>query len=408
MLQPGGPITSGITRTAALLRKHTAISGPLWTASLLLDRLRIPALGWWPNRRVAEALLARQARAILSAWGMPAPNIEITLRHLLYADLHGIDSHGVAMLRKYASDLAAGRLTMTAETRIVSESDSAALIDGGGGLGHVPADQAMKLAIAKCRATGVAVVTVGNSGHFGAAGSYTSMAAAEGLIGIATTNAPPAVIPSGGVDAKLGTNPIAFAAPAAHNRPFHLDMATSAAPVGRLMTAWRSGRSIPAGWAVDRKGNTLTDPRRAALLRRLTPLGSFRHLANHKGYGLGAMVEILSSILPRIGPTASTGSSQTHIGHFFLALDPARFRPPGSFEADLDAFIDSLRQTTPADPSRPVLAAGDPEYAALEDRRARGIPLTRSVIEDLRLVCHDSGVGFLLDQPARARHEAAA
>lgn len=82
---------------------------------------------------------------------------------------------------------------------------------------------------------------------------------------------------------------------------------------------------------MDRKGNTLTDPRRAALLRLLTPLGSFRHLANHKGYGLGVMVEILSSILPRIGPDTSAGAPRPHIGHFFLALDPARFRPPGSF-----------------------------------------------------------------------------
>ena len=379
---------------------NAAVSGPLWAASLVLDRLRIPAMGWWPDRRVSESLLTTQTRAILAAWGMTDQAIETTLPHLLYADLHGIDSHGVAMLRKYSSDIAAGRLTMTPEIRVVSTSESTALIDGGGGLGHAPAAMAMDLAIAKCRATGVAAVTVGNSGHFGAAGAYTSMAAAQGLIGIASTNAPPAVIPSGGIEAKLGTNPIAFAAPAARNKPFHLDMATSAAPVGRLMTAWRKGSSIPAGWAVDEKGRTLTNPRRAALLRRLTPLGSFRELASHKGYGLAAMVEILSSLLPRIQPTKSSDNAKPHIGHFFLAMDPARFRPPGDFQQDLDQFIDGLHGTKPADPARPVLVAGDPESAAFDDRRVNGIPLSRSVVEDLRWVCQASGARFLLDTPA--------
>jgi LDH2 family malate/lactate/ureidoglycolate dehydrogenase len=392
-------LNSPLTRAISLLRQNAGVSGPLWTASLVLDRLRIPALGWWPDRRVPEPLLTSQTRAILAAWGMPAEAIEATLPHLLYADLHGIDSHGVAMLRKYSDNLAARRLVIDPVIRIVSESESTALIDGGGGLGHMPAAMAMELAIAKCRATGAAAVTVGNSGHFGAAGSYTSMAGAAGLIGIAATNAPPAVVPSGGVEAKLGTNPIAFAAPAARNKPFHLDMATSAAPIGRLMTAWRKGRSIPAGWAVDEKGREVTNPRRAALLRLLTPLGSYRDLANHKGYGLGAMVEILSSLLPRIQPGEPRQPAHPHIGHFFLAIDPDRFRPRGDFQHDVDHLIDNLRATRPADPARPVLVAGDPEYAAFEDRRARGIPLARPVVEDLRWVCHSCGADFLLDSP---------
>jgi LDH2 family malate/lactate/ureidoglycolate dehydrogenase len=277
------PLKSRFTQATGLLKQTSAISGPLWTLSLVLDRLRIPALGWWPDRRISATLLESQTRAILDAWGMPAQSIHATLPHLLYADLHGIDSHGVAMLRKYAENLAAGRLVINPVIRIVSESESTALIDGGGGLGHVPAAMAMELAIAKCRATGAAVVTVGNSGHFGAAGTYTAMAAAEGLIGFATTNAPPGVIPSGGVEAKLGTNPIAFAAPAGHNRPFHLDMATSAAPIGRLMTAWRKGRSIPSGWAVDEKGRTLTDPRRATLLRPPHPARQLSRVGQPQG-----------------------------------------------------------------------------------------------------------------------------
>jgi LDH2 family malate/lactate/ureidoglycolate dehydrogenase len=382
----------------ALLRRTNEISGPLWTASLVLDRLRVPALRFWSSRRVAVDTLSRQICLIFEAWGMAADDIATTTDLLMYADIHGIDSHGCAMLKKYSVELAAGRLTMTPEVRIVSESESTGLLDGGGGLGHVPADKAMKMAIAKCRQAGIAAVAVRNSGHFGAAGAYAAMAAEAGLIGFAATNTPPAIVPTFGVQAMLGTNPIAFAAPATRNRPFLLDMATSAAPVGRLMTAWRQGRSIPEGWAMDERGRPVTSPRRAFALRRLAPLGSFKDLASHKGYGLAAMVEVLSFLLPGSRPNEPREAPRPAIGHFFMAMDPGRFRPAAQFGHDLDSLIDTLRSTEPADPSVPVMVAGDPEYSARDERLVQGIPIARAVVEDLRWICRTSGVEFLLDE----------
>jgi LDH2 family malate/lactate/ureidoglycolate dehydrogenase len=251
----------------------------------------------------------------------------------------------------------------------------------------------MRLAIAKCRAHGIAAVGVRNSGHFGAAGTYTAMASDAGFVGIATsTTQEPAVVPTFGVEAMLGTNPIAMAAPAERNPPFMLDMATSTASLGKLVTAWRKGRTIPAGWAVDPSGATVTSGRRAAGYRRLTPLGATAELGSHKGYGLATAVAILSSVLPGAAPNGTS-----RVGHFFLVLDPARFRQGGTFAGDLDALLDGLHASRPIDATQPVLVAGDPEHAARRERLRSGVPLTRSLLEDLRTVARASGVRFTLD-----------
>lgn len=379
-------------------------SGPLWTASLLLDRIfPYGVLGLWPDQTIAVEALAKQVDAILRAWGMSLEHTAITVDHLLYADLHGFDSHGCSMLLHYHRGVADGWLTMAPTIAVVRESETTALIDGGGGLGHVPADTAMKLAIAKCRAAGVATVAVRNSGHYGAAGAYASMAVQAGYIGVVTTTTrTPAVVPTFGAEPKLGTNPIAFAAPTSRNPPFLLDMATSTASVGRVTMAWRKGRSIPVGWALAPNGNPVTNGRRAATFRRLTPLGSSREMGSHKGYGLAAAVEILSSILPGLRSwggdsqqSARDGASGS-VGHFFLVIDPCRFRAPGEFEADLDGLIDSLHACAPLHPSQQVLVAGDPEHAACTERRRSGIPLSRSVIEDIRAVARAARVPFML------------
>ncbi|HJQ83900.1 MAG TPA: Ldh family oxidoreductase [Candidatus Binatia bacterium] len=379
---------SRLRSAARQLAASVRDAGPLWTASLIADRLLpLGILGAWPDRTVMPDALAGQLEAILRAWGMAPEHVAITVRHILYADLHGIDSHGASMLLDYHRRRLAGALTMTPAIGVVRETAATALVDGGGGLGHVPADVAMRLAIAKCGAGGIGAVAVRNSGHFGAAGAYTAMAAEAGYVGIATTNTrEPAVVPTHGAEAKLGTNPIAFGAPAARNPPFMLDMATSTASVGKVTTAWRRGRSIPAGWALDPRGKAVTSGRLAAKYRRLTPLGATAAMGSHKGYGLAAAVEILSAVLPGRGG----------VGHFFLALDPACFRAHGSFAEDLDVLLDGLRTCAPIDAAEPVRVAGDPEQAAHAARRRDGIPVSRSVIEDLRTVARATGVPFTL------------
>ena len=387
----------------AHLRETLRCSGVRWTASLVADRvLPIGMMRFWRDRVVTRERLAAQVEAILRAWGMPDEHVPVTIGHLLYADLHGIDSHGCAMLLAYHRQRAAGLLEMRPTVTVVRESDTTALLDGGGGLGHVPADQAMRLAITKCRSAGVGVVAVRGSGHFGAAGSYAAMAVREGMIGLALTSVrEPAMVPTFGNRALFGTNPIAFAAPAGHEPPFLLDMATSAAAIGKLATAWRRGDALPAGLALDAYGQPQRSARLAFTERRLMPLGGRSATGGHKGYGLAAMVEILSAFLPGVRPRVWFPDSPGGTGHFFLALDVEKFRPAGEFAADLDAMIGALHDTPPLDRKRPVQVAGDPERAAAEERERSGIPLTRSVIEDLRWVARCAGVEFLLDGPSR-------
>jgi LDH2 family malate/lactate/ureidoglycolate dehydrogenase len=379
----------------ALFRRSVHTSGWRWAASLALDRVGVPALGWWRDQVYAADALAEQVRQIFRTWGMPEDHIAITTEHLLYADLHGIDSHGCAMLWDYHRNLVAGRLTMTPKVEVVRDGPTTALVDGGGGLGHMPADLAMKLAIAKCHETGMGSVAVRNSGHYGAAGAYAAMAAREGVIGLATTNTrTPSVVPTFGVEPMLGTNPIAVSAPTTKNRPFLLDMATSTAPIGKLMIAWRAGKRIPEGWAQDPQGRPVTNARKASKYRRLTPLGSSRLMGSHKGYGLATVVELLSSILP--GLREAQGEGPARAGHFFMAIDPRRFRDNDAFQHDLDAMMDAFRNSRSIDPRRPVLVAGDPEYAAADERSRTGIPLSRFVVEDMRLICRESKAPFTL------------
>jgi LDH2 family malate/lactate/ureidoglycolate dehydrogenase len=232
---------------------------------------------------------------------------------------------------------------------------------------------------------------VRSSGHFGAAGSYAAMAAEAGLLGLVTTNASkPAVVPTFGADAMLGTNAISFAAPSGAGKDFLLDMATSTVSMGKVWATWREGREIPPGWAVDAHGSPVRNGRVAAEQRRLTPLGSRPETASHKGYGLSAMVEILSAVLP-----GQVGRDRG-VGHFFCAVDPRRFREDDGFERDLDRLTDSLRAGRPIAPDRPVLVAGDPERAARERRLRTGIPLPRGVIEDVRTVARRARVPFTL------------
>ena len=348
---------------------------------------------------VAADRLAAQIASVLRAWGIPDDHVTVTVDRILYADLRGIDSHGCTTLAFYQRLRADGVLNPRATVTVIRNEGATTLVDGGGGLGHVPATRAMEIAIEIAAAHGIGAVAVCNSGHFGAAGAYAAMAADRGLIGIATTSTPtPTVVPTFGRQAMLGTNPIAFAAPARRHPMFLLDMATSTASFGKVLEQWRKGRAIPDRWMLDEDGAPLAAGHAALTNQRLTPLGGDLAGASYKGYGLAMMVEILSAALAGLTFADPRLGRRPRVGHFLMALDPARFSSGGDFTDHVDALIDAMHGTDPVDPRRPVLVPGDPERTTLAERRANGIPLTRSVVEDLREVARVSGVPFLLDQ----------
>lgn len=375
-------------------------SGLPWACTLALDRVfGIGVMRLWPERFVTADALRAQVGDILESWGMSEEHRSITTGYMLYADLRGIDSHGCAMLPSYHERYAGGRLVMKPAIEVVLDGATTALLDGGGGLGHVAADAAMRLAVGKARRNGLGAVAVRNSWHYGAAGAYALMAAEHGLIGLATTSTPtPVVVPTRGARSMLGTNPLAFAAPATVNRPFLLDMATSTVSRGKLLERWRRGRSIPVGWATDPRGAPSTNGRAASAHRRLTPLGADPDRSSHKGYGLAVMVELLSSGLPGLRSSVADGEAlRSEVGHFFLAIDPAAFGAGTGLPSAVDQLVDALRACPPADPKQPVLVPGDPEEATLAERTRGGIPLSRDVFEEIRRVALASRVRFRLE-----------
>jgi LDH2 family malate/lactate/ureidoglycolate dehydrogenase len=363
---------------------------------------------------VSAEHIRAQIAAILSAWGMAADLVRSTTEVMVETDLAGIDSHGISMLMLYETLRAAGRLNLQAQPRIVRENPVTALVDADAGLGHPAGVMGMELAIGKAQAMGIGAVSVFNSHHFGAAGYYAAMAANKGLIGLVTSSARTiCVVPTRAAVPVLGTNPIAFAAPARRNRPFLLDIATSTVAANKVKVYALKREPLPSGWVADAQGAPITDTAQAleTIYRRegggLTPIGGSAEMRSHKGYGLGVMAQILSATLSGASFSPIRVKSQgadepDNVGHFFLALDPDMFRPEGAFEDDLDVLIDVLHQTTPADAALPVLVAGDPEAEQRELRLREGIPIPAALADQIRAICARCGAPFVLDPIRKA------
>ena len=257
---------------------------------------------------------------------------------LLSADLRGIDSHGLARLSGYVRLWEAQRINSKPNVRIVHESPSTAVVDGDSGLGLVVAPIAMQIAIDKANTCGTGWVAVKNSNHFGIAGFHAMLALQHDMIGIAMTNASPLVAPTFSVERLLGTNPICVAIPADKQPPFVADFATTTAANGKLEILQRKNKEAPEGWIQKKDGSGSINPNELKDGGALLPLGSDRDHGSHKGFCLGAWVDIFSAVLsganygPWVPPFVSFLSPPTDpvgegIGHFFGAMRVDAFRP---------------------------------------------------------------------------------
>ncbi|MGH7817161.1 MAG: Ldh family oxidoreductase [Candidatus Binatia bacterium] len=348
--------------------------------------------------RVNHEKLIRFVSRSVEQLGVPKEDADIGANVLVQADLRGVDTHGVirfSPMTWYMKWLKEGSMTAKPNIRIVSENVSTALLDADNGMGMVAGHRAMEIAIRKAKESGIGMVTVRNSRHYGMSAYYAMLALPHDMIGIAMTNASRQVVPTFGRDARYGTNPICFAVPAKDERPFVLDMATNTAAAGKLELAVRLGKSIPTGWALNDKAEPTTDPRVAQQARRLLPLGGSRESGSHKGYGLGILVEILCGVLT--GTITALNEKQEPRGHFFGAINPAAFRPLAQFKQDMDRLIRELKSTPPVEGESRVYVAGEIEFETAEERAERGIPLHSSVLKGLREVSEQVGVPYDLE-----------
>lgn len=324
---------------------------------------------------------------------------------LLSADLRGIDSHGIARLSGYVRLWEAGRVNAQPQIHIVHETPSTAVVDGDRGLGLVVAPFAMQVAIEKAKQCGTGWVSVQNSNHFGIAGYHAMMALNHDMIGVAMTNASALVAPTFAAERLLGTNPIAVAIPAGQEPPFVADFATTTAANGKLEILQRQHRDAPVGWIQDAEGNTTCDAHALKNGGALLPLGSDREHGSHKGYAMGAIVDIFSAILsgasygPWVPPFPAyvpmpENQPGKGLGHFFGAMRIDAFRPAADFKQHMDHWIRRFRNAKPVDPSQPVLVPGDPERLSEIKRQKEGIPLMEVLVKDLQTLGQKFGISL--------------
>ena len=324
---------------------------------------------------------------------------------LLSADLRGIDSHGIARLSGYVRLWEAKRVNATPDIKVIHETPSTAVVDGDSGLGLVVAPFAMKIAIEKAKQVGTGWVSVQHSNHFGIAGYHAMMALEHDMIGVAMTNASPLVAPTFSIDKMLGTNPICVAAPAGKEPAFVADLATTTAANGKLEILQRKNADTPDGWVQDESGNPTND---ANILKKggaLLPLGGDREHGSHKGYALGAVVDIFSALLsganyaPWVPPFPAYVPMPAQqpgkgIGHFLGAMRVDAFRPADEFKAAMDHWIQGFRSARTVPGEEKVLVPGDPEREYEAERMANGIPLLDPVVKDLQQLAQRFAITF--------------
>lgn len=296
---------------------------------------------------VSVPQLLTWTETVIAAAGTPADIAADVAEVLTSEDARAIASHGTARLPDYIAPIEGG--VMDPATRPVETAvrGSVGRLDARNGWGHHAARVVIDRAIDLAGTFGIGTVAVGNSNHFGIAGWYALRAARRGMVGVSLTNSSPLVAPTRARTARIGTNPIAIAAPAGRHGQFCLDMATSTVSRGRIEVADRRGEQLPSGWAIGPDGGAATTATQA-LEGALQPLGGDEDGAGYKGYGHGLAVDLLTGVLagaafgPNVVGLFST-AGPSNLGHFLLAIDPAAIDLPGRFERRLEEYLDQLK-----------------------------------------------------------------
>jgi LDH2 family malate/lactate/ureidoglycolate dehydrogenase len=321
---------------------------------------------------------------------------------LLRADLYGIESHGVQRLIRYHNEIGAGMVDVRAKAELVYETPVSAVMDGHKAMGQLTGINAMEIAISKAKQTGIGMVTVRNSNHYGIAGYYSTLALQADLIGVSMTNTEAICVPINGKRAMLGTNPIALAMPA-DPVPFSYDAATTVVPRGKLEVYFKNGKPLPEGWAVDTEGRPSQDAGAVlnAIIKKLgggiAPLGGTGEISGgHKGYGLAGMVDIFTGILSG-GLTSNhvnVKPGETGICHYFAAIDYGIFGDKKALKSALSGFLEELRASPKAEGQDRIYTHGEKEAETMAARLNGAVPVNEKTLEEIRKIAEEQGTVF--------------
>lgn len=324
---------------------------------------------------------------------------------LIQADLFGIESHGVSRIRKYIDLLESRVIRRDAKPEVIKETALSAVVDAHSAMGQLGAVAAMKLAIGKAKQQGIGMVQLRGGNHYGIAGYYALMAAKENLIGISMTNTVAIMVPTFGAKAMLGSNPIAFAMPTG-KQPFLYDGATTVVTRGKLELYHKLDQPLKPGWTVDETGreslqadkilDNISGKRGGGIL----PVGGAgEEGAGYKGFGMGLLCEILTSVLGG-GVFSSGKQDKGDTSQCFYAIDYGMFGNKQSIEKHLWELTEEIRHSEKAVGQDQIFVAGDKEFAAEKQRRRDGIPLNDKTAEELNRIGNEVGVPFEMAQGA--------
>lgn len=322
-------------------------------------------------------VLRSYTQEIFEACGAPSEEAGIVADHLIEANLMGVDSHGVIRITQYVEDVRARSIIPGAPITAKQETETTTVVDGGWNFGLVVAWRAMEIAIEKARKHHTACVITRRCGHAGRLGAYTQLAALNGFIAFAVCNSPRHghfVLPWGGREGRLATNPISYGIPTGTRQPLVSDFSTAAAPEGKIRLCRDEGRPTPEGWIVDAQGIPTTDP--AEFYG--PPMGAIRPFgreSGYRGYALSLLVELMGSTL--VGQNITVDRPGNDLA--FAVVDVSAFLPTGEFHGLVKRVVQYMKSSPPAEGFEEVLLPGEPEYRMREKRRRAGIPVADGI-----------------------------
>ncbi len=328
----------------------------------------------------------RYLESIFSALGATVPEAGAVADVLTEADLRGHSSHGIVRVPMNVNLLRSGRARPNAQPRVVRDTGAAVLMDGDRGLGPYAAIAATKAAIARARQRGSGAVALNNCGHLGLAGYYVELAARQDLVGILFAKSATHIHPYGGVERRIGTNPISVAIPS-EGDPLLLDMSTSAIANGKLQEAAREGRPLPEGAALDKDGVPTTDAK-AALEGALSAFGGA------KGYGLALVVELLGGLLvgAGTGEMRNPDGSGRLWGALIVVLDPAAFGDPMTFKQGVTAYLADVKSARKAPGFDEILIPGERSFRTRREQLATGVTIEDGVWRQVAKLAAEIGI----------------
>ena len=334
-------------------------------------------------------------------FGFSADEAKTITDVLLLSDVYGIESHGMQRMYRYYKSIQKGMIDINAKGDVVFETPVSAVIDGRDGMGQVIGRKAMEMAIEKAKTTGIGMVVVRNSNHYGIAGYYAKLACDQGLIGLSCTNTNPIMVPTYGRTAMLGTNPIAVAMPA-EPYPFFFDASTTVVTRGKLEVYNKAGKELHDGWALNKDGHPSNDA--ADVLGNIAahkgggimPLGgSTEDTGSHKGYGWAMVCELFSSILSMGTTSDQTGKGgKGGICHGFMAINPGIFGDAEGIKAHLSAYLEALRNAPKADGQARIYTHGEKEVEAQARLMEEGIPVNDNTMVEVLELCNYLNLDF--------------